>query len=158
METIIRDLRAANPIDALASVPAYDREVTFSVYCKTGTPQCTNNLRSVTYRASGARLDRIVGGGAVPLLKPLGTPSRAEPLPRGALLNSGAEPVFTYFRRDGSRIETAGAAASPSTTFRDCAKTVRIHLKVRAGSNEPTALVDLTTDVALRNYNEVSGC
>lgn len=158
METIIRDLRAANPIDALSSVADYDRTVQFSVFCSSGTPNCSGNLRSVRYRANAAVLERIVGGSTYPLLRPQGAASLSDGLRRGALLNTASEPVFTYFLRDGRRIQTSGSDSSPSTTFRDCAKTVRIHLKVRADSNDPKAVVDLKTDVALRNYNEVSGC
>lgn len=158
METITRDLRAANPIDELTPVADYDRRVQFSVYCRTGAPNCVNNLRSVTYRAAGRTLERVVGGGSRPLLGAEGTSTLAEHLRRGALLNDAATPVFTYFRADGQQLATTGASASPSTSFRDCAKSVRIHLRVRSEANNPNAEVSLRTEVALRNNNEVSGC
>lgn len=158
METITRDLRAANPIDVISPVSDYDRRVQFSVYCKSGSADCVDNLRSVTYRGNGKKLERVVGGSAAPLLKPEGTGSLPPELRRGALLNSASEPIFTYFRADGQPFVTTGDGATPATSFRDCAKTVRIHLRVRAEANNPTAVVNLRTDVALRNNNEVSGC
>lgn len=158
METITRDLRAANPIDALTPVSAYDNRVQFSVYCQTGSANCSGNLRSVRYQASGETLQRVVGATTAPLLQPQGTTSLPAHLRRGALLNDGSQPVFAYFRADGQQLVTTGASASPSTSFRDCAKTVRIHLRVRAEANNPSAVVNMRTEVALRNNNEVSGC
>lgn len=158
IETITRDLRAANPIDDLTPVTAYDNRVQFSVYCRTGSADCSGNLRSVRYEVSGQRLQRIVGASTSPLLQPQGTSSLPPNLRRGAVLNDASQPVFTYFREDGQQLETTGANAAPSTSFRDCAKTVRVHLRVRAEANNPSAVVNMRTEVALRNNNEVSGC
>lgn len=161
VETITRDLRAANPIDAVTPVSLYDSQVEFSIYCSNaGVGECgANNLRQVRYRYDAATrtLYRDVVTGSAPLLGPTDTPSLAASKRLGAVVNSSSQPVFQYFDRDGNRFNTTSGNAPPATTFRDCAKTVRIHLVVRSEANTD-ATVDLTTDVALRNYNEVDGC
>lgn len=160
LETIARDLRAANPIDAISPTTRYDTEVGFSVFCSSpGANGClSTNLRPVVYRVAGHTLERVVGGSTRPLVGPEGAPTLPGQLRRGAVVNSSTEPIFTYLDRDGVRLATSGVGAPPSTSFRDCAKTVRIHLKVRSAHNNPDAIVNMITTVALRNYNEVNGC
>lgn len=162
LERIARDLRAANPVDELtAGTPTslYDSSVSFKVYCASGL-NCVDMLRTMTYRVSGNRLEAISGGTTTVLQGPEGSSTLQDSLRRGAVVNSAAEPVFEYFRRDGSKISTSNVAnvGIPSTYFRDCTKKVKIHLKVRAQANEPSQVVDLVTTVTLRNHNEVNPC
>ncbi len=72
-------------------------------------------------------------------------------------MNGASPPVFRYFKRDGAELQTTGADANTGTDFRDCVRTVQIRLVVlpEARSTKP---IDVTTRVALRNYNEVSAC
>ena len=162
LERIARDLRAANPVDEIADpalVPQYDNSISFSVYCKTGTPGCNavTNLRPVTYAVANGVLTQTTPSGTATLVKPVGTPSLPTNLRKGALVNPPSEPVFTYFRRDGSRIVATDGSAS-GAHFRDCTKTVKIHLMVRSEPNKSSQLTDLVTTVNLRNYNEVNPC
>lgn len=161
VETISRDLRAANPIDAVTPVSSYDGQVQFSIYCaNAGVGQCgSNNLRQVRYRydAASRTLFREIQGTTSPLLGPQDTATLALDKRLGAIVNGANQPIFQYYDREGNRFATSTGNAPPATTFRDCARVVRIHLVVRSEANTD-ATVDLTTDVALRNYNEVDGC
>ncbi len=162
LETITRDLRAANPIDDVSVAPAiYDRQVSFSVYCSTpGANGCgANRLRSITYRLNTTTraLERVVGTGVRPLVGPTGfttLPTLERP---GAIVNTASEPVFKYYDKDGVQLSTAGTDTGGGTYFRDCTKTVEINLRVRS---EPglESTTDITTRIALRNDNEVTGC
>jgi len=161
VELIIRDARAANPIDLVAPVALYDTKITFSVYCADeGVDACSaENLEQITYQVTGNALTRSSGG--VPTLR-LGPDAAAGGLPvtmrQGAILNTATEPVFTYFDAAGDALQTQGAGAVPSTTIQNCARSVAFHLLVRSSSGEENAVVDLGTTVDLRNYNEVSQC
>ena len=161
VELIIRDARAANPIDLVTPVALYDTRITFSVYCADdGVGSCSaDNLEQITYQVTGSALTRTSGG--VPTLR-LGPDPAAGGLPvamrRGAVLNTAAEPVFTYFDAAGDELETQGLGAVPATTVQNCARSVAFRLLVRAASGEENAVVDLGTTVDLRNYNEVSQC
>lgn len=162
LERIARDLRAANPVDELAAgtpTSLYDSTVSFKVYCASGL-NCTDQLRATTYRVSGNRLEAVSGATTTVLQGPEGSSTLSDSLRRGAIVNSSSEPVFEYYRRDGSKIATSNVASVgiPSTYFRDCTKKVKIHLKVRAQANEPSQVVDLVTTVTLRNHNEVNPC
>lgn len=159
VETIARDLRAANPIDELASMTDYDNSVRFSVYCSTpGVGTCSSaRLRQVEYRRVGNSLERIVNGGApLTILGPTGPSSLPAAEQFGAVVN--VEPVFRFLKEDGQVLATSGAAAPPSAVqFRNCAKSVEINLLVRtARTGEQNAT--LLTQVNLRNWNEVTGC
>ena len=163
MERMARDLRAANPLDAIvATLPTstYDREISFKVFC-TGGIGCVSGLRPVKYSVSGSTLTQAIGSSpARTLLGPSESPTLPDAMRRGAILNTTAQPVFTYFNKHGVQLATnttVGAGLAPSN-FRDCAKRVVIHLLVRANPNEARSVIDLTTSVQLRNYNEVNPC
>lgn len=158
LEIIARDLRAANPVNAVTGATAvYDNQVSFSVFCTTGA-SCTAGARSVTYTVTGGRLDQTTGGATKTLLGPDGTATLATSARRGAIVNATSEPVFTYFDRTGAVIATSSTGGTrPGTYFRDCTKRVRILLKVRSAANTSDT-VELTTAVNLRNYNEVNPC
>lgn len=159
VETIARDLRAANPIDALPTLTEYDNRVRFSVFCSTpGVNDCSSSrLRQVEYRRVGYQLQRIVNGGTPRvILGPSGPDGRPEPEQFGAVVNAG--PVFRFFKKDGQQLTTSGATAPPSSVrFRDCAKSVEIDLLVRS-ARTGTTTTSLLTQVDLRNWNEVTGC
>lgn len=159
VETIARDLRAANPIDALTALTDYNNRVRFSVFCSTpGTNGCSSaRLRQIEYRRVGYQLERIVNGGAAQvILGPSGPTGRPAIEQFGAVVNTG--PVFRFFKRDGQVLATSGASAPPSSVqFRDCAKSVEINLLVRQARTGETNAT-LLTQVDLRNWNEVTGC
>lgn len=159
VETIARDLRAANPIDALTTLSEYDNRVRFSVYCSNpGVQDCSSSrLRQVEYRRVGYELQRIVNGGTPRvILGPTGPDGRPEAEQFGAVVN--AVPVFRFFKRDGQVLATSGPTAPPSSVrFRDCAKSVEINLLVRSARTGETTTT-LLTQVDLRNWNEVTGC
>lgn len=158
VETIARDLRAANPIDALPSatpLSTYDRQVSFGVYCTTGADCPASKLRQVSYRVTGNRLERVTATGTRVLLGPMGYESAPVASRPGAIVN---DVIFRYYKKDGTQIQTSGPAAPPSSVqFRDCAKAVEIDLVVRGGERRESD-VTLRTRVDLRNWNEVSGC
>jgi len=162
VEVIERDLRAANPIDAIdpaLPVSEYATKLRFSVYCSTpGINDCgTDNLRSVTYQLVDNRLERVQGATTKVLVGPSGPAGFAPAQQRSAVVNTAAQPVFRYFDKDGEELMTSGADAPPSTRFRDCVKHVEIHLVVlREAGTAKT--VDLDTTGTLRNFNEVDGC
>lgn len=159
LERIARDLRAANPIDAITTgaTSQYDSAISFNVYCKTGTSGCSSNLRAVKYSLAANVLSATSASGTTALVQANGSPTLATTLRRGAVVNPSTSPVFTYFRRDGTAIAT-DASGPPYSYFRDCTKTVKVHLMVRAEPNKPTQVIDLVTTVNLRNYNEVNPC
>lgn len=161
-ENIARDLRAANPIDAVQApltVASYANRISFTVYCATvGDNGCSSgHLRKVTYEVTGNALVQTVGARSRKLLLPspamTGVPVAQRP---GAVLNTAAQPVFTYYTQKGTPLPTTGG--TPATTFRNCTKTVRIHLVVMAEANRPATSVNLITSVDLRNSNEVTNC
>jgi hypothetical protein len=161
IELLVRDLRGANPIDALDAlqpVSTYDASISFSVYCDaSGVNGCVSNLRKVTYAVAGNELTRTQGGVTSTLVgpEPSGRPVAER---RGAVVNSAAQPVFVYFDLAGDRLETTGPFAVASSTFRDCAQSVAVHLVVMAVPGDPRTAVDMSTRVDLRNYNEVGAC
>ena len=159
VEALARDIRAANPIDVQTPVSLYDTQISFEIYCATPGGTCTaDNLRQKVYRVISNRLEVSVGGGA---FRQLLGPSLTSELPitsrQFAIVNSAAEPVFTYLKADGSPIATGGSDPAPPQRFRDCTRAVRIHLKMISEPGNPRP-VDLTTTVTLRNFNEVSAC
>ena len=174
VEQMSRDIRAANPIDeqtcvAATHVPSlvpscstdviiYDRQISFEVYCTEGAG-CIDNLRQVVYRVTSNRLEVSRGGAAFEVL--LG-PSTTSGLPitqrQFAIINSATEPVFTYLKSDRTALATQGGTPASGERFRDCTRAVRIHLKMITEPGNVRAPADLTTTVALRNFNEVTGC
>lgn len=159
VERLARDIRASRPIDYQTPVSVYDTQIAFKVYCTPVGGTCaTNNLRQMVYRVSGNKLEFSEGGGAFRTL--LG-PSASSSLPitsrQFAIVNTAAEPVFTYIRKDGTALATGGGTPAPAERFRDCTRAVRIHLRMitEPGNTRPA---DLTTTVTLRNFNEVTGC
>ena len=162
VENIARDLRAANPIEAIsASLPVsqYDNRVSFTVWCATvGDNGCTSaNTRKVIYEVTGNRLVQTVGTRVRDLLLPApgmtGVPSAQRP---GAVVNASTQPAFTYYTKSGMQLSTSGG--TPATTFRNCTKTVKIHLLVMADARKPSTAINLVTTVDLRNSNEVTNC
>lgn len=159
LEQLVRDLRAANPIDAVTPVPAYDRSINFSVYCSTsGVDGCVGELRPLRYRVAANALTRDRAGSVATLVGPEGTTAVPLAERRGAVINTSAQPVFTYYDEDGDRLLTTGPTALPSSSFRDCAKSVEVHLVVVAVSGDPSSAIELRTRIDLRNYNEVTAC
>ena len=163
IEVIERDLRAANPIDAIDSalpVSTYATKLTFSVYCSTvGVDDCSNqHLRSVTYELVGNTLVRIQGSTTKVLVGPSDTPSLPAEKRRGAVVNSAAQPVFRYYDKHGVELPTSGASTPPSSQFRDCVRHVDIFLVVVSAAGEVPTTMQLATSGTLRNFNEVDGC
>jgi prepilin-type N-terminal cleavage/methylation domain-containing protein len=157
LERIERDLRAANPVDAISGATSqYDNKISFSVYCKTGSAGCVSNLRPVSYAVANGVLTQSTPSGSSNLLQPIGTPSLPVAARRGAVVNAATDPVFTYYRRDGTPISTL-SSGPPASYFRDCTKAIKVHLIVRAEPRS-TRVIDLVTTVNLRNYNEVNPC
>jgi prepilin-type N-terminal cleavage/methylation domain-containing protein len=156
MERVTRQIRAANPIEALADPAAYATKISFSVHCSTpGVQSCgTDNLRQVAYELVGHELVETVGTTSAPILGPEGPSSLPLSGRRGAVVNGASQPVFRYFQQDGQPLSPSTV---PSTTFRDCTRSVELHLVVVAQSGA-SERVDLTTRVDLRNFNEVAGC
>lgn len=164
MQNIARDLRAANPVDPISpslATNTYNNKVTFKVFCSSGS-DCVGGLRQVAYQFDPAArtLDMDRGSQSRALLEPRGPTSIPASMRQGAVVNTASEPVFTYLDRNGAVIPTSSVVGDgrPATYFRDCTKRVLIRLKVRSKTNDPTAVVDLTTSVQLRNYNEVNPC
>ena len=163
IEVIERDLRAANPIDAIDSalpVSTYATKLTFSVYCSTiGVDDCGNeHLRSVTYQLVGNQLERVQGTTTRVLVGPSGTSSFPVAKRRGAVVNDATQPVFRYFDRHGVELPTSGPSTPPSSQFRDCVRHVDIYLVVVSAAGEVPTTMQLTTSGTLRNFNEVDGC
>lgn len=162
VENIARDLRAANPIEAISAtlpVSKYDNRISFTVWCSTvGDNGCTTaNARKVVYELTGNTLVQTVGARTRNLLEPNpGTPTLAAVLRAGAVVNSASQPIFTYYSAKGTQLSTAGG--TPATTFRNCTKTVKIHLVVMAEPRRPDTAINLVTHVDLRNSNEVTNC
>jgi type II secretory pathway pseudopilin PulG len=162
LERMSRNIRAANPIMALdPSIPvsAYDNQISFSVYCSTpGARGCSDNrLRPVSYVRSVNYIQETIGGEQGIVLAPVGPASVPVDLRPGAVVNTASQPIFTYRDKSGVPIPTSGSAP-PATRFRDCTKSVEIHLVVRADSRSPDRTIDLKTRVDLRNHQAVSGC
>jgi type II secretory pathway pseudopilin PulG len=159
VEIITRDLRAANPIDQVTPVNKYDSDVRFSVYCASaGAGTCgTSNLRAVRYRVENYQLQQLIGSTAKVLLGPLGSAGVVTSR-QGAIVNSSSQPVFKYFRKDGTQLVTSGTDAVPASSFQNCAQYVEIHLVVVAEPGKPTSTINLVTRADLRNYNQVTGC
>lgn len=163
LERLTRDLRAANPIDALpASTPvsAYDTAVSFSVHCSApSTDGCSaGRLRAIGYAVVDGRLERTENGTTAALLAPTGPASVPLAVRAGAVANTAAEPVFTYFDAAGDPLPTAAPDAVTSTHIRDCARAVEVRLRVVAEDGDADSAVDLRTRVDLRNFHEVSSC
>ena len=159
IETITRDLRAANPINPVSPISSYDTSVSFSVYCATvGVSGCgTGNLRPVTYTVANHQLTQVIAGSSEPLLGPSGS-SGPVASRQGAIVNTAAQPVFTYYKKDGTLLPTSGDLSVTPEKFRDCAQYVEIHLVVVAEPGKPTSTVNLVTRADLRNFNQVTAC
>jgi len=160
LERTAAQIRAANPIDALSPVSRYDTEISFSVYCSTpGVRGCgTNRLRPVAYKVADNKLTQTIAGVTAEVVGPQGPASVPQNQKRGAVANPTTLPVFRYFDREGQPYATTGAGAPPSTTFRDCVKSVEIRLMVVSEHRKPQNTIDLLTRVDLRNHNEVAEC
>jgi type II secretory pathway pseudopilin PulG len=162
VENIARDLRAANPIEAISAtlpVSQYDNRISFTVWCATvGDNGCSSaHARKVVYQLSGNTLVQTVGARSRNLLEPdPGMSTIAGNLRPGAVLNTASQPVFTYYTKKGTVLSTAGG--TPATTFRNCTKTVKIHLVVMADPRRADTAINLVTHVDLRNSNEVTNC
>lgn len=160
IELIIRDTRAANPIDPLPTVADYDTTIAFSVHCSTaGVDGCdAQNLRPIRYQVRSNTLERTSNGVTTLRLGPQGPAGFPPSLQQGAVLNTADQPVFRYYDALGVRLETQGVDAVPATTIQNCARSVEVRLVVRSDTGEERATVDLSTTVDLRNYHEVTRC
>jgi prepilin-type N-terminal cleavage/methylation domain-containing protein len=107
LETIIRDLRAANPIDPRTPVSSYDTSVSFDIFCSSpGIDGCRQErLKSVEYTFSDLSLSRIAGA-TTTFVGPSGPSALPRRLQRGAILNEPGEPVFTFFDAKGDVLLT----------------------------------------------------
>lgn len=159
IEVIERDLRAANPIDAIDPVTLYATRMQFSVYCANAAlVACgSDHLRSVTYQVVGNQLQRVEGGVTQILVGPDGPTGFAVAKQRGAVVNGAAQPVFRYFDKRGAEIPTTGTTP-PASKFRDCVRHVEIFLVVVSNAADNPATIELKTSGTLRNFNEVDGC
>jgi prepilin-type N-terminal cleavage/methylation domain-containing protein len=157
VETIARDLRAANPIDPVSPSSLYNTQVQFDVFCSSaGSGTCgSNNLHNVKYQVSNNKLVRTDGSTNKVLLGPNGATGYAVALRPGAIVNSASQPIFTYLDKNGAAISTS---TNTGAHFRDCTKAVQIHLVVIQQPGQTSNPLDFTTKVEIRNYNEVSGC
>ena len=161
VEVLARDLRAANPIDAVAPVSGYDNQVSFDVYCaNAGVGDCSSvNLRKVQYRYDAATfsLRRKLGTAAETIvLGPAGPKSLPLNRQRGAVVNPASSPVFAFFGADGAQFATSGGSAPTKERFRDCTKAVQIRIAVISDLKNFDRDIDLSTKVNLRNHNKVS--
>lgn len=156
LERVTRQIRAANPIDPLADPTVYGRTIAFSVYCSTpGVQGCgADNLRQVVYELDGNELVETVGTSTSTILGPDGPAGIPAGQRRGAVVNTAAQPVFRYYDSEGAPLDPVTDLA---TTFRDCTRSVEIHLVV-VSEPQSSDRVDLSTRVDLRNFNEVAGC
>jgi type II secretory pathway pseudopilin PulG len=169
LEQISRNIRAANPIDVQDPISVYDSQVSFEVFCTpagSGTCQGTG-LRRIVYSISANALWESTNGGTAVdpdgpanngafrlILGPIAQSSTSGfPLSsrQYAIVNTATEPVFTYFKRDGT-------LPTSSQQFHDCTKYVTVRLKVITETGNTRTPADLSTTVTLRNYNEVSNC
>ena len=162
-EAVARDLRAANPIDDIEPDPVsdYANKIRFSVYCSAeGTGDCgADGLKPVRYQLVSNRFEQVVGSKTRVLVGPNG--QTAVPIEQrlGAVVNSAAEPIFTYLDKNGDPFEIQSGTQSVTTRrIHDCTKAVRIHLKVISEPRKTTTPYNLITTVELRNFNEVNGC
>jgi len=161
-ESISRDMRAANPVEAVQApltVAGYDNRISFTVYCATpGDNGCSSiHARKVVYSMQNNELVQTVGLRTRKLLLPdpglASLPAAQRP---GAVVNTAAQPVFTYYTQKGTGLSTSGSTSA--TTFRNCTKTVKIHLVVIADPRRADTAINLITQVDLRNSNEVTNC
>ena len=162
-EAVAKELRAANPIDDIAPAPVTDylNKVGFSVFCSTpGVDDCgADGLRKVTFRLRENRFEQVVGNQVRVLVGPDGRAAVPAAQRVGAVINSPADPIFTYLDRTGQPFDIQGTAQSVSTRrVHDCTKAVQIHIKVMSEPKKPATAYNLITTVELRNFNEVSGC
>ena len=163
IEVIVRDLRAANPIDAIDSslpVSQYATKLSFSVYCATvGVDGCSNeHLRPVTYQLVGNQLERVQGSTTKILVGPSGPAALPTSKQRGAVVNAATQPVFRYYDRHGQELPTSGSSTPPASNFRDCVRYVEMFLVVVSAAGETPTTMQLKTSGTLRNFNEVDGC
>jgi prepilin-type N-terminal cleavage/methylation domain-containing protein len=167
MEQVARDIRAANPIEVQTPVSRYDNSVAFEIFCAPVGGDCAaNNLKHVRWTVVDHRLERSVNGGTPRVvLQP--DPGSSRPLNERhmAVVNVNAVPpvpVFTFSREDASPLQTAdpGPTSAPDlpVAFRDCTRSVRVRLVVITEPGLTSRPMELTTEVSLRNYNEVSAC
>lgn len=160
LEVIARDLRAANPIDPASPVSNYDTRVSFSIHCSDpGVGDCpSTGLRPVRYRVENNELIRTIGGEDVVLVGPSGPASQPRALQRGAVVNTTSPSVFTYLDRNRSALLTTGLTPALPTRFRDCVKSVQIRLAIVSEAGVASNAIDLSTEVELRNFNDIEGC
>jgi hypothetical protein len=158
---MIRDVRAADPIDPLplgTPVSVYDSSVAFNVYCaQPGVGGCgSNRLRPIRYTFANNALARVAGT-TVTFIGPSGPASLPRPLQRSAIVNASDQPVFSYYDGKGGRLDTSSAGVAVSN-INLCARRVEVHLVVQAEAGNPKSRVDLRTTIDLRNFREVKLC
>jgi type II secretory pathway pseudopilin PulG len=161
VELMIRDLRAADPIDPLSSgqpVSTYDGSIAFKVYCATpGVNGCTaNRLRQLRYTFQDNGMQRVAGS-SVTFIGPSGPTGLPRSQQRSAVVNGATQPVFTYYDARGAKLDTTGVGLAVSS-FNLCARRVQVHLVVQAEAGNPSSRVHLRTTVDLRNHHEVTQC
>jgi type II secretory pathway pseudopilin PulG len=168
LEIMIRDMRAADPIDPQTPVENYDTTVGFNVFCsQPGVNLCgPNRLRPLRYTYTDHGLQRVAGT-AVTFIGPSGPANLPRNQQRSAIVNDlttdpatgqARQPIFTFYDATGARLLTRGIGASGPTTFHNCARRVDVHLVVQAEAGNPDSRVDLRTTIDLRNYHKVGQC
>jgi hypothetical protein len=165
LEQIANDLRAAQPIDIFPSGPVdqYTTAVGFETYCTNARLALCNASYQVhvVYEVLNNGLYEVDGSGAKRLLVgPSGPSSYPSNLQEGAIVQDSSIPVFSYFDNAGVQLSTSAQSGigAPMTSFRDCTKTVEIHLRVLAQPGDIAHAYDLDTRVELRNFQVVAGC
>jgi prepilin-type N-terminal cleavage/methylation domain-containing protein len=165
LEQIVRDLRAGDPIDVFASGPVaqYETTVGFETYCSNaGVGQCNaSNRVHVVYEVLNNGLYEVDSlGNSKLLVGPSGPSSYPANLQEGAIVQDSSIPVFSYFDNNGNQLSTSAQSGvgAPMTFFRDCAKSVEVHLRVLARPGDVAHAYDLDTRVELRNFQVVAGC
>jgi Tfp pilus assembly protein PilX len=161
IERFERDIRAANPIEAAASIADYDDAVSFYVFCSSaGVGSCqSNNQRKITWQYDDVTktLTRLEGGSTALVLGPSGPAGIPVDQQHLAVVNPSTEPIFRYHDRTGALMPTDATFGGSVNDFRHCAKEVVVTLVVRA-EDRTNSVIDLQTSATLRNHNEVFGC
>jgi type II secretory pathway pseudopilin PulG len=166
IEEISRDLRAGDPIDVFPSGPVaqYDTQVGFDTYCSNpGVGLCGGTTSTapppyrihVVYAVINNALYVSQDSGSTKLLVgPSGPSSFPASLQKGAVVQDSSIPIFRYFTKDGRQLSTSAVSppGDPMTSFRDCAKSVEIHLRVIARPGDVAHAYDLDTRIELRNF------
>lgn len=136
LQALTREIRAANPIRAGATSEEMRTAITVSTGSASDGDQKTFRFK---VDSNGALVQEQVGTGVQRVLVP-------------KLLNSPAQPVFSYFDDTGAELTTTGAAAVLPDVIVNCTTRVQIHIiseaPTKVGAPPPYEAV---TSVEIRN-------